>query len=111
MKRTSPTQRTLAKLRADGWTCQVVEHWNPFSRTRLDLFGVIDIVAVRPGAILGVQCTSMDNLSKRIAKAKAEPRLQAWLEAGGLFECHGWRKLTRGQKRPTWQAHVERIGV
>ena len=118
-----PRKRTArAALQADGWTCQVVEHWNPFSRTRLDLFGCIDIIAVRAsqsssfrgilehdGAILGVQCTTMDHLAARIAKAKAEPRLQAWLKAGGLFECYGWRVLKRGLSRPKWIPQITEL--
>jgi len=46
--KTTPTQRTLAELKRRGWTRQVVEHWQSFSRRRIDLFGVIDVVALTP---------------------------------------------------------------
>ena len=43
---TSPTQRSLAALRERGMLAEVVERWNPYTKTRKDLFGFVDIVAV-----------------------------------------------------------------
>jgi hypothetical protein len=95
----SPTALTLSKLRADGWTCQVVESWIPRINCRRDLFGVIDIVAVRRGqAPLAVQATSTANVSARIAKASREPRLRAWLGSGATFEVWGW-----GRRDGKWE--------
>jgi hypothetical protein len=85
----SPTQRTLAHLRKDGWRVQVVEHWNAFARRRIDLFGVIDLVAVRPGETLGVQATSGANVSARVSKSRESEGLRAWLEAGNTFRVFG----------------------
>jgi hypothetical protein len=34
--------------------------------------------------------TTLSNVSSRLAKAKAQPELAAWLQAGGLFTVHGW---------------------
>ena len=102
----SPTQRTLAYLRKDGWTCQVVERFCHFSQRRIDLFGVIDLVAVRPGETLGVQATSGANAAARVTKAKACDGLRAWLEAGNAFQVIGWRVLKRGEKRPTWRPQI-----
>ncbi|HEY3319590.1 MAG TPA: hypothetical protein VGP72_03835 [Planctomycetota bacterium] len=100
----TPTARTLAELRAHGWTAQVVEHWNSFAHIRQDLFGVIDIVAVAPGrGFFGVQATSSTNISTRVAKSKAEPRLKTWLEAGGRFAVVGWGKRGPRGGRKTWQ--------
>lgn len=48
MSKTSPTRRALAECKRRGWTAQVVEKWIPHTRRRLDLFGVIDIVAIVP---------------------------------------------------------------
>ena len=42
MSKITPTQRTLKHMRERGYTCQVVEHWNPFARIRQDLYGFID---------------------------------------------------------------------
>ena len=45
----TPTARTLATMRQEGWTVQVVERWNPHARIRQDLFGWADLLAVHPG--------------------------------------------------------------
>ncbi|WP_428851320.1 hypothetical protein [Imbroritus primus] len=50
---TSPTQRTLALLRKEGYTAEVTEHWNAFAGIRQDLFNVIDVLALGDGEILG----------------------------------------------------------
>jgi len=105
----SPTQRTLAALRADGWVAQVVEHWNAFARIRQDLWGCIDVLAMREGRILGVQATSGTNVQARMKKSMAEPRLKIWLSAGGEFEVWGWRKVGKKGKRKTWQVRREII--
>ncbi len=77
-----------------------------FSRRRIDLFGVIDIVAVSEvhghSRIVGIQCTSGTG-SSRMKKAESEPRLLDWLKAGGIFEVWGWRKVKAG-----WKAKVRR---
>src|ERR1700676_5404113 len=54
----SSTVRTLAVLKKEGYTAQVVEYYNQFARRRIDLFGIIDIVALRPDETLGIQTTS-----------------------------------------------------
>lgn len=106
---TSPTQRTLKKLRDDGYIVQVVERWNQYARVRVDLFGGIDLIAIRDGQILGIQATSNDNAAARVTKLLAEPKMEAWLRAGGALEVWGWRKLKAGTKRLTWQASVRRL--
>lgn len=93
----SPTQRTLDHCRAKGCrTLQVVEVWNPHSRTRRDLFGFIDVLVCVPGAgILGIQATSLDHVKDRRDKAMDDdhlPHLRDWLESGGGFEVWGWGK-------------------
>ena len=99
----SPTVRSLALLRSTGWTVQVVEHWNAFSKRRVDLFGCIDILAVKAGAgCLGVQACVVGDQSKRMKKALAEPRLRAWLEAGNHFEVWGWGKHGKEGARKLW---------
>jgi len=90
MSKPSPTSRTLDALRKSGWTCQVTERWNPFAKVRQDLFGGIDLLAIRPGETLGVQATSKSNVSARVKKLYAEPKLKVWMEAGNLLEVWGW---------------------
>ena len=63
----TPTQRSLAYLREQGYTVAIVERWNPFARIRQDLFGFVDLLAIRKGETLAVQTTST-NVSERIKK-------------------------------------------
>lgn len=99
---TSPTQRSLAHLRKLGYQCGITEHWNSFVKRRQDLFGCIDIVALGEGTITGVQTTSSDNVAARRDKILAEPRMRAWLKAGGLLVVHGWAVQGARGKRKVW---------
>lgn len=97
-------------LRSDGYTAEVVEYWNSFAKIRKDLFGVIDIVAVRPGETLGVQTTSYSNISARVNKILAEPKALDWLQAGNRLIVHGWKgKIPPGKKRKVWTCTTEEI--
>ena len=107
--KTSPTQRTLKLLRAQGWTVQIVERWNPFAKIRQDLFGGIDLVALKPGVCLGVQCTSATNHSARVAKLRAEPKLAAWVASGCRLEVISWGLKGERGKRKTWQERRETV--
>ena len=86
----SPTQRTLKQLRTDGFDCAIAEHWNPFAKIRQDLFGFIDILAVKKSIICGVQCTSRTNHSARRKKILSLPMAKRWLIAGGLIAIYSW---------------------
>jgi hypothetical protein len=98
----SPTKRTLALLRAEGFTAAVVERWNPHAWVRQDLFGLFDLLAVHPDrpGVLGVQCTSTDHQAQRMAKALKVPALRTWLAAGNRAEIWGWKKSRRSGR---WQ--------
>lgn len=103
----SPTQRTLAKLRAEGWELvAITEKWNPHARIRQDLFGVIDVLAVNSsGEVAAIQTTSGGNVSarlKKIAESDAYPYL---INAGWSVIVHGWGKykLKRGGKAIRWR--------
>jgi len=93
----TPTQRSLAHLRAAGWQVAIVEHWNPFARIRQDLFGVLDLLAVRDGVTLGVQTTSGNNVSARVRKIAESETVPALRDAGWLLHVHGWRKGANGR--------------
>lgn len=95
----SPTERTLKYLRGLGYFAVVTERWNPFAKVRQDLFGIVDVLAVRRGETLGVQCTSAPNVASRVTKIadhESTPRLR---EAGWRLEVHGWTKGKRGDPR------------
>lgn len=99
---TSPTQRSLALLRKQGYRVAVVEHWNHHVRIRQDLFGVVDILAIKPGETLAVQSTTGSNVASRVTKiadAEATADIRA---AGWTFHVHGWRKLANGR----WDCRV-----
>jgi len=102
--KTSPTQRSLKLLRDEGYTVQVVEKWQAFAKKRVDLFGCIDIIAIKDGVtgVLGVQTTSGSNLAAREKKARAIPALTTFLDAGNSFELHGWSKKGKAGKRKLW---------
>lgn len=95
----SPTQRSLKKLRDEGWACQVVEKFNSFTKRRIDVFGYGDILAIRPGEIALVQTTSGSNLRAREQKIKALPGFKAWHAAGGISVLHAWRKIQRNGRK------------
>ena len=99
----TPTQRSLRYFRDMGYTCQVVEQWNSHTKTRRDLFGFGDILAVKPGCILLVQTTSGSNGAARVSKIIGEcgDAAKTWLAAGGEIECHAWRKLASYKKDGT----------
>lgn len=107
----SPTQRSLARLRKAGFDAAVCEKWNPHARIRQDLFGVFDIIAITPFGILAVQCTSGSNVAARIAKITASAAATRWLAAGGMIEVHGWRKTGERGKRKTWQCRVATVEI
>lgn len=89
----TPTQLTLRKLRADGYTCEVTEHWNSYAGCRNDLFGIIDVLALRGAETLAVQATSAPNVSARIRKIAEAPTIGAIREAGWTVRVWGWAKV------------------
>ena len=105
----SPTARTLKLLRDQGYFAQVVEHWNPHVHRRVDLFGVIDVVAVSGDVqgVLGVQTTSGDHVSHRLAKMRQNAAVEAWLQAGNRLVVHGWKKYKKPVDRKYWQCREE----
>lgn len=89
----TPTQRTLKKLRDDGWMAEVVERWVPGANIRKDLFGWIDIMALRDGQTLAVQCTSYSNMSARVKKIEESETIAEVRKAGWSVWVIGWRKV------------------
>jgi len=107
----TPTARTLAHLRQLGYLAGVVERRLPRCLITVDLFGCIDVLAVRgdlPG-VLGVQTSTRSNQAARLAKALAVPELRTWLAAGNAFEIHGWAKVGARGKRKLWQVSTRAV--
>jgi hypothetical protein len=84
--------RSLAALRADGWQCAVVEKWNPHAKIRQDLWGFIDVIALREGVTLAVQATSYSNVAARVTKIGESELVAAVRAAGWRIVVHGWHK-------------------
>lgn len=103
---TSPTELSLAALHRAGYLAAVVEKFNAHARVRQDLFGFVDIVAIRPGETLGVQTTTRGNMSARLRKIVGHPNLPAVREAGWRIEVHGWK-----QKKPRARWECTKVDV
>ena len=88
----SPTQLSLEKLREDGWFCWITEHYNYYARKKQDLWGFVDIIALKPGQILGVQTTTASNMLARIKKIADHENVGAVREAGWTIHVHGWHQ-------------------
>lgn len=103
----TPTQRTMTALRDRGLKPWIVEKWIPAARKRLDMFNIIDIVAldIVGRKIIGVQsCGSA--FSEHVNKLTQDKVQECadWLNAGGTLELYGWRKVKvkRGGKAMIW---------
>ena len=83
-------QRSLDLLRATGYTVAITEHFNAFSRTKNDMFGWIDILALKGNQTLAVQTTSRPNISTRVAKIAESDTVAAIRAAGWSIVVHGW---------------------
>jgi len=102
----TPTARSLAWLRREGFVAVVVERWLPHANLRSDLWRFADLLAAHPREriFLLVQSTSIANVASRVRKARSCPELRAWTQAGGTVEVHGWQK--RG---PHWE--LKRVAI
>ncbi len=105
MASTSPTVRSLAILRKEKYKAQVVEKWLAYGNCRVDLFGFIDIVAIREGelGVVGVQTTSQSNVLARFKKIIMIPEAFLWINTGNRILLHGWAKKGEKGKRKLWQ--------
>ena len=93
----TPTQRSLAKLRKDGWTCAIVEKWNPHVKIRQDLFGIFDLLCLRGDETMGVQVTSGSHVAERVQKIADAENTPIVREANWSLMVHGWRKNSAGK--------------
>lgn len=102
----SPTQRSLARLRKEGWTVCSVEKWIAAIKQRKDAFGFGDLLAVRvgvPGATLVQATGGSANFSHRLNKIKGIAEAGIWLAAGNKIALHCWRKVGARGKRKMWE--------
>lgn len=110
MAKTSPLQRSLKYLREKGFLVGKVEKWNAFAKVRQDLFGFIDLVALKPshfigqGYTVGVQVTTMGHKQDHIKKITEHENYPIVKASGWNIELHSWRKLKSG-----WEVDIERL--
>ena len=104
--RDSPTQRSLALLRREGYDPWIVERRITPIILR-DLWGFVDLLCVHreSGELLAVQTTDGTSVSKRLAKSRDAIMDQPWLRKTTIrIDVHGWRKLKTG-----WHCRREEI--
>ena len=106
-----PTERTLKWLRKMGYTCEVVEKRLPRSFITKDLFGVLDIVAIKPGelGVLGLQVTSSAHVADRVKKVTDEPRATLWCACGNWIWVVGWGLKGSAGRRKMWTPTVVKL--
>ena len=101
----SPTQLSLKKLREEGYTVAVVEHWNPWAKIRVDCFGFIDIIALRENETLAIQTTTASNMSARVKKIADHENVGAVRKAGWFIHVHGWHQ----DDKKKWHCKVKDV--
>lgn len=96
----SPTKLSLDYLASQGYLCAVVEQRIPHTFITRDMFGFIDILAVRRGEILGVQATGDNggNVAARIRKIAEHENVGAVRESGMRIVVHGWSVRAAGHR-------------
>ena len=102
---TSPTQLSLKKLRDEGYTVAIVEHWNAFARIRQDLFGFIDILALKDKEVLAIQTTTASNMSARATKIGNSEYVGAVRKVGWGIHIHGWHQ----DDKKKWHCKVKDV--
>jgi len=91
-------------MRDRGYYAEVVERYNFFTKRKNDFAGFLDLLCLSPGEVMGVQTTSLANISSRINKIMEHENLEVVLAAGIKIEVHGWVK-----KNNRWQVKVVEI--
>jgi len=94
----SPTQRSRIALENRGYHVEKVEYFNYFSKRMKDLWGFIDLLAIKKGEVLAVQVTGgMNNKPSHIKKINENELLPLVKGAGIKIELHTWRQLIIGK--------------
>lgn len=96
--------RSLELLRRAGYICAIVEKTIPYKFIKQDLFGFIDIVALKAGerGVLGVQSTTDGNRCKHRITLEKLPALKLWLSCGNRLTLHVWGKAKFKTKSNAW---------
>jgi hypothetical protein len=81
-------------------------------KKKFDMFGIIDIVAIKPGVIAGYQSCGLD-FSKHDRTILENENSLKWINAGGQLLLIGWRKVKkkRGGKAMIWKVRVKEYTI
>lgn len=90
MKR-SPSALTAELLGKDGWLVWTVERWIPGACIRVDLFGILDQIAIRDGEVMGLQPTSWANVPARVKKIAEAEHIAQVRKLGWKLLVYGWK--------------------
>jgi hypothetical protein len=66
-------ERTLAWLRDHGYQPAKTEHFNHWAKVRQDLFGFIDVLAVKNDHMIAIQCSDDEHHAAHRNKILANP--------------------------------------
>lgn len=107
----SPTSLTLKLYRSLDYHADVVEHWNPHTKTRKDMFGFVDIVAVNnEGKTLFIQATSTGNMGARVKKIQANETYQLIRNNPHIqVLVIGWKKYAKPVDRKYWRPTIKEL--
>lgn len=81
----SPTERVLKYLKTRGFTVGITEHWSQFGGAqkpdgsfigrRNDLFGFIDMIALKDEQTIAIQCTAVSGMLSRYKKILGQEKI------------------------------------
>lgn len=108
-KPASMVQKCNEELRRRGCLYGVVEKFVRFPPPghRVDLFGVIDIVALVPGAILGIQASTGKGHAAHRTKILASSKAREWVARNGRLELWSWALQGGRDQRKRWTLRIE----
>lgn len=96
---------TIKHLTERGWYADSVERWCGTSRR--DLFNCIDVVAVKGGKLLALQCTAGGHHYSRLRKAKESDGLCELLKVrGSSFAIWCW---TYDERKHEWKLEIFKL--
>ena len=115
MGKVSHMERTLKRLRDEGYLVAKVEHWNPFAHKRQDLFGFIDVLAIKKNQpILAVQVCGDDSRAAHVASLESNEAFRVWRYTGleedaSIIQVWSWGKHGAKGKRKVWTVNITEL--
>src|SRR5512139_1545117 len=107
----TPQVRSTHYLTRAGYMVGTLEHYNPFCKRKVDLWGFADLIAARPGMpVMLVQTTTASNLSARRKKILTNANARKWVvDCGQEIVLHAWGLRGKRGERKVWTCEAEWI--